>query len=147
MQFTYYSGFFLRGGVGNMCSVIRLARCKLFFLFAASFLPYAAERSAPYYYVGLLPFSHVEGGMSVWLPSALANFLSHFDFQNLAERVRVDRPLAALALPEITKANRFFFCGQDKFVVYDYVTGQESGYPAEIISPLKRQKLGDGSVL
>lgn len=104
-MFTYYSGLFLHGGIDDIRRTIPLEIFELAALPAMQFLLYTAYGAAPDYCVGSLHFEHVNGRMLFWLLSPLVNVLRHFGFYKIAERMRMDPVLAALAFHQMTEVD------------------------------------------
>lgn len=57
------------------------------------------------------------------LPTPLVNILSHFGFYKIAERMRIDSVLAALAFHRMTEVDWSSSEGPDEFVADNFATG------------------------
>lgn len=108
------------------------------------FLLYAAEGTAPDYYVGSLCFDYVGDGMLFWLPTHLTNVVSHFGFYKIAEKMRMDPVLVVLAFHRVTEIDLSSSWGSDEFPSYDLATGTVQGYPAERFGLVKCQNVDGG---
>lgn len=138
---------FLLGGSDNIPRVITLTISEFAVLAGIQFLLYAAEGAAPDYFVGSFLFYHVGGGILFRLPTPIRNFLRHFGFYTVAERMRRDPALVVLALYRVTEIEWPISGDSGEFIAYDLATDTVQVYPAEKNAPVKRQKVDDGSVV
>lgn len=147
LAISYYGGLFLWGGFDDIRQMITIAISKLAILTGVRFLFYAAEGAVPDYIVGSLHLDNVERGMLSWLAAFLVNIASKFWFYKIVKRMRMDPALVALAFQGVTE---IYWSSPDSFndfVSYDFAAGTVQGYPVEMITPVKRQKVDDSPLV
>lgn len=95
-----------------------MAISELAILAGVYYVLYAAEVTAPDYYFGLLRLEHLGGGMLFRLPTSFVKVLSYSRLYNVAERLRKDPALVALAFYRDTRIDWSSSVDSDDFVSY-----------------------------
>lgn len=72
--------------------------------------------------------------------SRFDNVLSHFEFFEIAKKMRIDLAIVLLVFRNVFYADRFFSVGRNFLLAYVFVIGSMPAYPAERVWPPKRQK-------
>lgn len=160
---------FLCGSSGDVRRENTLAILEFAVLAGVQYILYAAKEAAPNYYVGTLRADHVGSCMLFRLPTSLGStihqrsrqpkghpvkskvtkntILSHFGYYRVADKIRMDLVLLALAFYRVSKHGWCSPSGSDDFLSYDFASDTLQGYQAEEIAPVERQKVNDDPVL
>lgn len=144
LVFSDYGGLFLRRGSDEVRQMIMLASSEFNDLASAQFLLYTEEGTVSDYFVGVLRFEHVGGGILLWLLSTLPNILSHFRFYKVAERMPIDPGLVALAFHPVPEIDCSLSAGSEGFVSHDFAICTVRECPSKEAAPEGRKKVDDG---
>lgn len=121
--------------------MIFLAFSKLSIRAAAQLSVCSVHGAVPDYYIRLLRSDYVPEGIFLWLSSPLVSVLSHLGFYKIAEKMRIESVLVALAFHRIIEVDWSSSGVPYELIVYDFTRSTVYLYPAEILAQVKGHKL------